>query len=112
MIIKEVQLKNEAKKAVEFFTADGKHNGGNKLRWKMNAYGIALKYIFITRDLTYVEVAEKYGSTPQNINYIVNRMKKKQFNPFFVDKLCQMLSVDSGFFNDLVKEIENILEEK
>lgn len=112
MILKETQLKSEAQKAVDYFTNNGKHYGGYKLKWKMNAYGIALKYIFIIKDLTYVEVAKMYGATPQNINYVVNRMKKKQFNPFFVERLCQILSVDSGYFYDLVKEIDKILEVK
>lgn len=112
MILKETQLKSEAQKAVDYFTSQGKHCGGYKLRWHACSYGIALKYIFITRDLAYTDVAKMYGSTAQNINYIVNRMKKHRFNPFFVDRLCQTLSVDRGYFKDLVEEIDRILEAK
>lgn len=112
MKIIEMQLKDQAIKAVNYFTAGGKKSGGNKLKHKLNPYGIALKYIFITRDLTYADVAKKFKTTPQNINHLVNRMKRSSFNEFFVDKLCYELSVDGAFFNDLVKEIDNVLEAK
>ena len=107
-----MQLKDQAIKAVNYFTAGGKKSGGNKLKHKLNPYGIALKYIFITRDLTYEDVADKLQITPQAVNHIVNRMKKKCFNEFYVDKLCDKLSVDSGYFKDLVSEIGRIMEVK
>lgn len=112
MRIVEMQVREQAEKAVRYFTNGGKKNGGNALKHKQNPYGIALKYIFITRDLTYEDVANKLQITPQAVNHIVNRMKKKCFNEFYVDKLCDKLCVDSGYFKDLVGEIGRIMEVK
>lgn len=110
MQIKKIQVKDQAQKAIKYFTNGGKKNGGNKLTHKLNCYGIALKYIFIIRDMTYEDVAKILQTTPQNINHLVNRMGKDRFNEFFVDKLCDKLRIDSGYFIDLVNEIDNIME--
>lgn len=112
MKIVEMQIKEQAEKAVSYFTNGGKKNGGNKLRRKQTPYGIALKYIFITRDMTYKDVAQRLEITPQAVNNIVNRMKSKCFNEFYVDRLCDKLCVDSGYFKDLVSEIYLIMEVK
>lgn len=110
MRIQEMQVKDQAKKAIEYFNNGGRKKGGCKLTHNANSCGIALKYIFALRDLTYENVAIKLKVTPQNVNNIVNRMKKNKFNDIYIDKLCNVLSIDSGYFKDLVAEIDNILE--
>lgn len=107
-----MQVKDQAQKAVNYFTSGGKKIGGNKLSHDINCYGIALKYIFMIRDLTYEDVAKKMLVTPQSVNNLVNRMKKERFNDFYVDKLCNILNIDSIYFNDLVNEIDCILGAK
>lgn len=110
MKVVEMQIKDQAKKAINYINQGGGKKGGCKLTHNVNSYGIALKYIFALRDLKYSDVAIKLNMTPQAINNIVNRMKKNKFNDVYVDKLCYNLSIDSGYFKDLVREIENILE--
>lgn len=110
MKIQEMQVKDQAQKAINFFNSGGSKKGGCKLTHTVNSYGIALKYVFALRDLTYEDVANKLQVTPQSVNNIVNRMKKSKFNEIYVDKLCHVLSIDSGYFQDLVNEIDNILE--
>lgn len=110
MRIQEMQVRDQAKKAIEYFNSGGSKKGGCKLTHNVNSYGIALKYIFALRDLTYEDVAIKLQVTPQNVNNIVNRMKRSKFNDIYIDKLCHILSIDSGYFKDLVGEIDSILE--
>lgn len=112
MKIKEIQVKDQAMKAVEYFSNNGKKKGGFELKRKSNPYGIALKYIFIIKDMSYSDVAQLLDLSPQAINNIVNRMKVDRFDEFYVDKLCDKLSVDSGYFLDLVNEIGRIMEVK
>lgn len=110
MRIQEMQVKDQAQKAVGFTKSGGGKKGGWQLTRTVNSYGIALKYIFALRDLTYEEVAAKMNITPQGVNNIVNRMKKEKFNEIYVQRLCETLAIDSAYFNDLVNEIDNILE--
>lgn len=105
-----MQVKDQAQKAVEFFTNGGNKNGGYKKTHSASSYGVALKYIFAIRDMTYENVGAKLNVTPQSVNNIINRMKKEKFNAIYVDKLCNKLSIDSAYFTDLVSEIDNIME--
>lgn len=110
MNIKEIQVKDQAKRALDFANSGGFKKGGFEITHKLNCYGIALKYIFFLRDLTYADVAYRLKVTPQSVNNIVNRMKKDKFNSFYIDKLCDNLGIDVLYFKDLVQEIDNILE--
>nr|DAK86211.1 MAG TPA: Regulatory protein [Caudoviricetes sp.] len=110
MKIQEMQVKDQAQKAIEFLNSGGSKKGGCKLTHNVNSYGIALKYIFALRDLSYEDVANKMQVTPQSINHIVNRMKRDKFNDIYKQKLCDTLSIDSAYFKDLVEEIDKILE--
>lgn len=110
MKLQEIQVKDQAKKAVNYFNNGGRKRGGNKSIRKANSFGIALKYVFALRDMTYADVANKLNITPQAINNIVNRMNKNRFDEFYVNKLCRILSIDSAYFYDLVEEIDNIME--
>lgn len=105
-----MQVKDQANRAIQFLNDGGCKKGGCKLNHNVNSYGIALKYIFALRDLSYEDVAKKLFITPQSVNHIVNRMKKEKFNEIYIDKLCNKLSIDSAYFSDLVQEIDKILE--
>lgn len=110
MRIEEMQIKDQAQKAVDYMNKGGNKKGGWRLNHNVHSYGIALKYIFALRDLSYENVALKMNVTPQSVNNLVNRMKRERFDDIFIQKLCDNLSLDSAYFKDLVAEIDNILE--
>ena len=107
-----MQVKDQAKKAIDFCNGSGRKRGGKFPKRKPNAYSVALKYILALRDMTYQEVADRFNFAPQNFNYIVNRMSEEKFNCVFVDKLCQNLNIDALYFMDLVNEINILMEKK
>ena len=102
------QVKTQAKEAV---LCSQKHIGRTK-KHKINAYGIALKYIFALRDLSLKNASEIAGISPQNLNYIVNRQPVEQFDPVYVRRICQKFNVDCEYFVELVEQIGIILEGK
>lgn len=110
MKIQEMQISDQAKKAIDYQNNGGNKKGGLACTHNVTSYGIALKFIFALKDLTFEDVGQKLFLTPQSVNNIVNRMKKDKFNDLYIEKLCNALSIDSGYFNDLVKEIDKILE--
>lgn len=110
MQILEVQVKDQAQKAVDYFNCGGNKKGGLAITHNANSYGIALKYIFAIKDLTYESVGAKMNLTAQSVNNIVNRMKRERFTSPYIEKLCRAISIDSAYFNDLVDEIDNIME--
>lgn len=110
MKIQEMQIRDQAQKAIDYQNSGGNKKGGIARTHNINSYGIALKFIFALKDLTFEDVGLKLNLTPQSVNNIVNRMKKDKFNDIYIDKLCNALSIDSAYFTDLVEEIDNILE--
>jgi hypothetical protein len=110
--IKERQVKEQAQRAVEFASVSAKTNRRNRCRRKPNAYGIAFKYIFALRDMTFKDVSRKTNYSPQSINYIVNRMSVDRFDCVFVQKMCDFLNLDYYYFRDMVEEIKILMEKK
>lgn len=112
MRIQEQQVRYQAEQAVEFVQNGARKRGGWQLRRKANPYGVALKYIFALRDLTFEEASQLGGFTAQNINYIVNRMKKNRFDTIYIDKICHTFNIERQYFIDLVNEISLVMEGK
>lgn len=112
MKIQERQVREQAEQAVEFVMGGARKRGGWKLKRRVNPYGVALKYIFALRDLTFEKAASMCNFTAQNLNYIVNRMKKDRFDTIYIDKLCRAFNIDRIYFIDLVNEISKVAEGK
>ena len=110
MKIREMQVREQAQRAVEFSSDSARNRKKNRCRRKLNAYGIAFKYIFALRDLTFKDVATKMKYSPQGINYIVNRMSEDSFDCVFVQKMCDILNLDYYYFKDMVEEIKVLME--
>ena len=110
MSIEERQAKEQAQRAVEFAVASAKRKGRNKCKRKPNEYGIAFKYIFALRDMTFKDVSCKTKYSAQGINYIVNRMDADRFDCVFVQRMCEVLNIDYFYFRDLVSEIKILME--
>lgn len=110
MRIKERQVKEQAQRAVEFAVDSAKRKGKNKCKRKPNEYGIAFKYIFALRDMTFKDVSCKTKYSAQSINYIVNRMDVDRFDYVFVQRMCDILNIDYLYFKDLVSEIKILME--
>lgn len=110
MKIQEQQVRYQAEQAVEFVRNGARKRGGFELKRKTTPYGIALKYIFALRDLTFEQAAELGKFSAQNLNYIVNRMKSCRFDTIYIDKLCYTFNIDRQYFDDLVREISNVME--
>lgn len=89
--------------------------GGNAKKHKTSIFGKILKFIFAERNWSFEDVGNFLCMTPQNINYIVNRMDEKSFNVIYVSELCRKLQIDIDFFYGLyneIKEIEKLDERK
>lgn len=83
--------------------------GGNYLLHKPCSYGIAMKWLLFVKGIKYRDFAKAYnGSTSQNINYLINRTRKELFYPEDIDKICEILEVDSEYFYALSERIEEL----
>lgn len=101
------ELYSKAKEIINFNSSLSK--GGYVCSHKVSVYGKVLKYIFAEREWTFMFVGELLSMTPQNVNYIVNRMNDNNFNCIFLKRICNRLSIDYDYFCklcDIVREIE------
>lgn len=105
----EVQLEKESENIIHF-NAKAMKCGGNNLTRKCNCYGLTLKYLFAVKDLSYKQVGEILGITPQAVNHLVNRTSEKNFeNIVFVSKMCKKLNIDYQYFCDLCSKVKEIM---
>lgn len=110
MAKKTLQIEEEAKKAISLDPKNRKC-GGYALKHKCNCYGLTFKYIFHIKNLTFVDVGNLIGLTPQAINHIVNRMPKKSFmDEDFVERICKKLRIDTEYFYELSEKVNEIME--
>lgn len=114
--IMEYQKEELHRKALDIMSFnDNIVKGGNAKKHKTSIFGKILKFIFAERNWSFEDVGNFLCMTPQNINYIVNRMDEKSFNVIYVSELCRKLQIDIDFFYGLyneIKEIEKLDERK
>lgn len=92
------------------FTVKGK-TGGNKLKSKPVCYGVALKWLIYKKGLTYGEFAQRYnGTTAQNANHLINRIREDRYILDEVEKMCDVLGVSIEYFEKLVAEVKKLME--
>lgn len=59
--------------------------------------------------MKYADFAKRYnGTTAQNANHIINRMKKECFSAEDIEKVCKLLRVEPEYFYALSEKIEEI----
>lgn len=88
-----------------------KATGGNKLLHKPSCYGIAIKWLIYIRGMTYASFAKQYnGTTAQNMNHIINRVKTEKFCTDDLERMCEILKVDYDYLIELCEEIQKKLE--
>lgn len=108
------KISNDASRAYMFALkgmTGTKATGGNKLIHKPSCYGIALKWLIYIRGLTYAQFAKQYnGTTAQNANHLINRVKKEQFFAEDLEKMCSVLNVTYDYLIELCEEIEKKME--
>ena len=86
-------------------------SGGYQLTHNPSPYGVAIKWLLYIKGITYAQFAQRYnGTTPQNINHLINRLDKDRFFEENIDKICEVLTVDFDYFKALCEMIETKME--
>ena len=61
--------------------------------------------------LTYGEFAQRYnGTTAQNANHLINRIREDRYILDEVEKMCDVLGVSIEYFEKLVAEVKKLME--
>ena len=82
----------------------------NVLTHKPSSYGVAMKWLLNVRGVTFAQFGKRYnGTTGQNINHLLNRANKDNFDEENLRKMCFAIGVDFGYFMALSEEIEKIM---
>lgn len=103
-------MKN-AKRAISY---DAKHRvaGGYGLKHKPSCYGIVLKYLLYTKNLTYVKASKILGITAQGLNHMINRTEDDRFDELVVEHYCNAFKIDEQFFIDVVNKVRELLSDR
>ena len=109
--MKTEKIKLDAKRAIQGNFGATQY-GGNELKHKPSAYGLAFKYILHSRGVSYRDASRHTLMSAQNLNYTLNRMSKERFDYALVDKLCTRLRLNRDYVDALSEEIERQLAEK
>ena len=108
------KVKSEAISAYKFYkkTMGGyKFVGGNKLKHKPTSHGVAIKWLIYKKKMTYKEFAYLYnGTTAQNANHLINRIRKDRYFDSELSKMCKVLGVSLNYLHELSDEIEVLME--
>lgn len=75
-----------------------------------NVYGIALKYMIFTKNMSFAKASKMLGyKSPQSFNYVLNKRQEQDFFREEITFFCSKLQINENMFLNLCKEIKYLL---
>lgn len=116
-VSEEDRIKTDSSRAYAFniksINGEKKKIGGNQIKHKPSSYGMAIKWLIYIKRMTYKEFAFAYnGTTAQNANHLINRIRKDRFFEDDLNKMCEVLNVSFDYLCKLADGIDKLMELK